>query len=70
MKPAVSVIIPAYNCREYISETIESVLSQDYRSIEYMVCDGGSTDETLDILKHTRSQNLLALLDQEQEVTN
>jgi glycosyltransferase involved in cell wall biosynthesis len=49
--PLLSIIIPSYNQGRFIRETIDSILSQDYRPIEVLVFDGASTDETVDVLK-------------------
>jgi len=48
--PFVTVVTPAYNQADFLRDTIESVLSQDYPNIEYVVLDDGSTDETPQIL--------------------
>ena len=50
-EPMVSIVTPACNQAIFLRDTIESVLSQDYKNIEYIVIDDGSTDETLEILE-------------------
>lgn len=47
----ISIITVCFNSAETIEDTIKSVLSQNYKDIEYIVVDGGSTDGTIDIVK-------------------
>lgn len=54
--PLVSIVTPSYNQGRFIRATIESVLSQDYPRIEYIVMDGGSTDETPAVVKEYGSR--------------
>lgn len=49
--PLVTIITPTYNRADYLTETIKSVLTQNYPNLEYIVLDDGSKDNTLEILK-------------------
>jgi len=46
-----SIIVPSYNQGDFISQTIDSILNQDYKNVEILVIDGGSTDSTIEVLK-------------------
>ncbi len=51
----VSIITVCYNAAQHIETSIESVINQTYRNIEYIVIDGGSNDGTLDIISKYRA---------------
>ena len=49
--PKISIVTPSYNQGNYIEQTICSVLDQKYPNLEYFIFDGGSSDQTISVLK-------------------
>ena len=54
--PSISIITPTLNQGNFIAQTIESVLAQKYPALEYLVIDGGSTDQTLAVIRKYERQ--------------
>lgn len=50
-QPRISVVTPSYNQGEFLEATLRSVVSQGYPNLEYVVIDGGSTDDSVSIIK-------------------
>ena len=51
MNPKISIVTVSYNQAPYLRETIKSIISQEYPSLEYIIIDGGSTDGSIEIIK-------------------
>ena len=49
--PKISIITPSYNQGEFLEDCIKSVLMQNYQNFEYIIIDGGSTANSVDIIK-------------------
>ena len=59
--PLISVITVCYNSEQFISSCIESVNSQSYAHVEHIFIDGGSTDNTLEIIQNHANRNIIVV---------
>lgn len=56
--PEVSVILPVFNGKRYLGDSIDSVLGQDYEDYELLVCDDGSSDDSVNIIRSRRDGHI------------
>jgi glycosyltransferase involved in cell wall biosynthesis len=57
----VTICIAAFNAEKYIGKAVESALAQNYQNIEILICDDGSTDNTIEIIEAYKSANISIL---------
>ena len=57
MEKLVSIVIPAYNAEKFIGECLEKILNQDYKNIEVIVSNDGSTDRTFEIAQEYKNKD-------------
>ena len=57
LNPLVSIVIPCFNVEKYIEETVNSVIQQDYKNLEIIIIDDGSTDKTREVIKRIEKKD-------------
>ncbi len=63
----ISIITVCYNAGKTIEDTIKSIISQDYKDLEYIIIDGGSTDGTINIIKEYQKQFPIILVSEKDD---
>ncbi len=59
--PRISVILPVYNCQEYIFEAVKSILNQTFSDFEFIIIDDCSTDTTLQVIKNFNDARIIII---------
>lgn len=63
MRPFISVILPTFNSKSYVSDTIQSVLNQTYNNFEMIIIDDYSVDQTKDFIKQKYKNSKIRIID-------
>lgn len=63
--PEISVIIPSYNCADFLSESVNSVFTQSFADLEIIVVDDGSTDNTSEVMSQYESDPRIRFIQQQ-----
>lgn len=50
-KAKISIIVPSFNQGRFLSDTLQSIVDQNYDGVEIIVMDGGSTDNSVEVIK-------------------
>lgn len=66
----ITIVTPSFNQGQFIEETILSVLNQTYKSIQYIIVDGGSTDQTMDVVNKYKNQIDIIIHEQDKGQTD
>jgi glycosyltransferase involved in cell wall biosynthesis len=59
MQPLISVITTLYNCNKYVSQSLESILSQTYKNFEFVIINDGSTDSTVEKINSFKDNRII-----------
>lgn len=65
--PLVSIILPCYNAEKYLKYALDSIINQDYKNLEILCIDDGSSDGTLNILKESQLKDERIIIIQNEE---
>ena len=60
-EPVISVVLPVYNCADYVAEAVQSILDQTFSNFEFLIIDDGSTDATSNVLQGFRDPRIRSI---------
>ena len=70
MKPKITIITVCYNSEKYIEQAILSVINQTYENLEYIVVDGGSQDDTMNIVNRYRDKISIVISEKDKGISD